>query len=79
MSTWDWLAPLAMLTITKVPEEQGEWAGQVARALLRGVSPAAIPVVINRRWHMYVNKELCDRAGIELPAGLLHNAVEVSL
>ncbi len=77
LSAWDWLAPMATITITKVPEEQGEWAGKVAREILRGTSPSMIPVVINHRWHMYVNTPLLMRAGIELPSGLLVNALEV--
>lgn len=77
LSAWDWLAPLATITITKVPEEQGEWAGKVAREILRGAAPSMIPVVINRRWHRYVNESLLAGAGIELPAGLLVNALGV--
>ena len=77
LSAWDWLAPMATVTITKVPEEQGEWAGKVAREILSGAAPSMIPVVINRRWHMYVNKPLLANAKVELPAGLLVNALEV--
>ena len=77
LSAWDWLATMSTITITKVPEEQGAWAGKVALEILDGTPPSMIPVVVNRRWHMYINKKLLAKAGIKLPSGLLVNALEV--
>lgn len=64
---WEWLSPHAMLTITKKPEEQGEWAGQVTKQILTGVRPYDIPVVSNRQWDLSVNKKLISTANIKLP------------
>lgn len=72
-TAWDWLAPLAMVTITKEPEEQGEWAAQVAiRILIDGVSPDSIPVITNRRWRMIANRQLLAKSGMDIPLQMRH-------
>lgn len=77
-TAWNWLAPLAMITIAKEPEEQGEWAAQVALKIIReGVSPGDIPVVINRRWRMFVNHDLLQRADFSIPLNMQHIAERV--
>ena len=66
-----------MLAVTKVAEEQGEWAAETALAILGGAKPSQIPIVPNRRWNLFVNQALLDRAGVRLPAHLMHTAVKV--
>ncbi len=66
-----WMMPVTMLGMTKVPEEQGEWAGQVALEILDGAAPNSIPVIANRKWDLFLNPELIDAAGIDLPDHLL--------
>jgi len=62
-----WMMPVAMLGFTKIPEEQGEWAGRIALAVLEeGISPADIPIIANRRWDLWINPELLECAGIRL-------------
>lgn len=78
VTVWDWLAPLAMLTVTKIPEEQGEWAAKVTLEILKGTPPDKIPVVVNRRWKMYRNTSLLNYADIKLPIGIAHNAQEIT-
>ena len=62
--------PVTMLGMTKVPEEQGEWAGKVALQILNGAVPNTIPVIANRKWDLFLNPPLIERAGLELPAQL---------
>lgn len=69
-----WLMPVAMIGVLKVPEEQGEWAGLAALAILGGKPPSAIPIVSNRRWDMLVNPRLLNGAGIALPEGYARRA-----
>jgi len=57
--------------MTKVPEEQGEWAGQVALQILGGARPDSIPVIANRKWDLFLNPTLTKAAGLELPGQLL--------
>ncbi len=77
ITNMDWMNRYAVLAITKVAEEQGEWSGQAALEILRGAKPADIPVVVNRRWDLYINPELLEKTSIELPAYLMHKAVKV--
>jgi hypothetical protein len=73
----DWMAPYAMLTMAKIADEQGEWAGKVALLILNGTPPSKIPVVANRRWNMFVNNRLLDKAGIRLSPDILQKAMKV--
>lgn len=67
----------AMLAVTKVAEEQGEWAAESALAILNGENPSHIPIVVNRRWDLFVNPALLDKAHVRLPRHLLQKAVKV--
>ena len=77
LTNYEWMAPLAMLSMTKIAEEQGEWAAQVALSILSGVQPNTIPIVANRRWKIYINPGLAQKAGIKLPQRLLRTAIKV--
>lgn len=70
VTSHEWMMPVTMLGMTKVPEEQGEWAGQVALQILAGVAPDSIPVIANRKWDLFLNPTLIDAAGMVLPAQL---------
>lgn len=72
-----WMMPVAMIGMTKVPEEQGEWAGKVALQILAGTEPADIPIIANRKWDLYLNTALLESAGLELPPGLLDKGKRV--
>jgi ABC-type uncharacterized transport system substrate-binding protein len=71
VTSHDWMMPVTMLGMTKVPAEQGEWAGMVALQILRGTEPTSIPIIANRKWDLYLNTALVDTAGIQMPAQLL--------
>jgi ABC-type uncharacterized transport system substrate-binding protein len=73
----EWMAPYAMLTMAKIADEQGEWAGKVALLILNGTPPSKIPIVANRRWNMFVNTRLLDKPGIQLSTDILQKAVKV--
>ncbi|HOP15305.1 MAG: hypothetical protein KDI22_05285 [Gammaproteobacteria bacterium] len=71
VTSHEWMMPVTMLGMTKVPEEQGEWAGSVALQILDGVAPQSIPVIANRKWDLYLNPGLIDSAALTLPPQLL--------
>lgn len=77
VTNYDWMMPYTMLAKTKIPEEQGEWAGNVALEILGGMDPAAIPIVPNRRWNLFANPALLEKAGIRLGPGFLIGAIKV--
>ncbi|MFM1891488.1 MAG: hypothetical protein RLZ44_565, partial [Pseudomonadota bacterium] len=72
VTSHEWMMPVTMLGMTKVPEEQGEWAAKVAVQILGGAPPDSIPIIANRKWDLYLNHALLQAAGIELPEKLLH-------
>ncbi len=65
-----WMMPVTMLGMTKVAEEQGEWAGKVALQILDGVAADSIPIIANRKWDLYLNTGLIERSQIKLPSQL---------
>jgi ABC-type uncharacterized transport system substrate-binding protein len=77
LTNHEWMMPYAMLGLTKVPEEQGEWAGQTALYILAGANPSSIPIVPNRKWDIWVNPTLLEAAGIRVPKPLLQKAKKV--
>jgi len=76
-STLDFMDRFVVLTVGKVPEEQGEWAGKTALRILAGESPADIPLAINERARLSVNLQMAKAAGIIIPVGLLRAASTV--
>lgn len=76
VTNYDWMIPYTMIALTKLPYEQGNWAAQVALAILDGEKPADIPVVVNRRWDIYTNPTLLGKTTYKLPAYLQQKAIE---
>ncbi len=76
VGTYAWMMPYAAFTITKVPEEQGEWMARVALGILAGLSPADIPIIPNRRWEAWVNAAIVRKHRLDLPHSLLLKAKE---
>jgi len=77
VSTYDFMTPYTMLAMTKLAEEQGEWASSVALHILRGDSPKNIPVVANRDYNLYVNTTILDASPVQLSERLYFNAIKV--
>ncbi len=72
-----WMMPYAMFGLTKVPEEQGEWAAHVALEILSGTKPGDIPIVANRKWDMWANRPLLQVSSIKLPPRLEQKAKRI--
>jgi len=77
LTNHEWMMPYAIIGLTKVPEEQGEWAAHTALSILDGVDPLSIPIVPNRKWDIWVNLLLAETAGLHLPKPLLQKAKRV--
>lgn len=63
-SIYDFMMPYVMLGYTKIAEEQGAWAGKNALEILKGASPASIPVAANKQAKIFINARLAAKAGI---------------
>ncbi len=77
VTNYDWMMPYTMFAMTKIPEEQGEWAAEIAISILNGQRPADIPIVVNRKWNIFANPNLLKSANIKLSPHLLQNATKV--
>ncbi|MCP4410615.1 MAG: hypothetical protein GY807_23325 [Gammaproteobacteria bacterium] len=77
MTNHQWMMPVTLLGFTKIPEEQGEWAGKVALSILHGKNPGEIPIVPNRKWDLWVNEQLLNTVDIELPRTLINKFKKV--
>jgi len=73
-TTHVWLAPYAVLTIAKIPEEQGMWAAETALAILAGKSPSEIPIVKNQQGKLYLNLKLATPIDIVFDYSMIKNA-----
>ena len=75
-----WMMPYSVLGFTKIPEEQGIWAGKTALAIIeQDIKPIDIPVVANRLWDIWINSQLISATGIDLPARLQQKAKFMSV
>lgn len=73
----DFMMKYAVFGLTKVAEEQGQWAARTALRIVRGKSPAEIPVTRNQQTIAYINETLADRIGWQPSRALLRRAREV--
>ena len=74
VTTHEWQMPFSALGVTMIPEEQGEWAGTTAVAILNGTSVGTIPIVTNRKWDTWVNIDLLEASGARVAATFLRSA-----
>lgn len=76
-TTYDWMVPVSMLGLTKVPEEQGIWSTKAALQILDGKSAGSIPVVKNELGGVFLNVKLASTAGVVFKPALLKNATVI--
>jgi ABC-type uncharacterized transport system substrate-binding protein len=77
VTNYKWMMPYTMMAKTKLPIEQGEWAGNVALEILGGMTPSEIPIVPNRHWNLFANLALLKKAGIQLRQDFFISAIKV--
>ena len=73
----DFMMPYAVFGLTKVAQEQGQWAARTALAIMNGQSPAEITVTQNQQTRMYVNQTLAHRINFHLPIDLHSQCIVV--
>ncbi len=69
-----WMRHLTVLTMSKVPQEQGEWAAEAMKRILQGEEPGQISMVTNRRWKSYIQSELLALSGVTLSDAILQRS-----
>ncbi|WP_280155510.1 ABC transporter substrate binding protein [Piscinibacter sp. XHJ-5] len=69
-----YMTPLVLITMGKLPEEQGEYAADTALKILRGARPGNLPLAENKKAVLGLNLALADKLGIVFSPALLKNA-----
>jgi ABC-type uncharacterized transport system substrate-binding protein len=72
-----YMTPSVLITMGKIPEEQGEYAAQVALAVLGGAKPSAFPLVSNKKAALGLNLLIADKLHIVFTPSMLKNASTV--
>jgi hypothetical protein len=70
----NYLSNDSLISLTKLPEEQGEWSAHTALLILNGTSPQDIPMVTNKKGKLYVNLKIAEKLGVNFNSNLLKNA-----
>ena len=73
-SVQPWMAPYVLVTYTKDPYEQGEYAARTALRILDGESPGDIPLATNDGGRVLINRELARNLGLSIPQDILARA-----
>ncbi len=73
-ATQKWMMDYATIGYTKVPEEQGEWAGLAAVEILKGVPIQYLSVVPNQEFTFWKNESLIQELDSPLSESLLKQA-----
>lgn len=61
LTTNPWMSQLSHITMGKVAEEQGAWAGQKALAILQGADIGSIAMTTNKQWKLTINESLLKK------------------
>jgi ABC-type uncharacterized transport system substrate-binding protein len=73
-----YLIDYALITYSKIGEEQGEYAAKTALEILAGQSPQNIPVVENKKASIYLNMKLAKKMAVKFPLEIVENAHLIS-
>jgi ABC-type uncharacterized transport system substrate-binding protein len=71
----EFMMPYAVVGVTKIQEEQGEWAGKTALRILDGAEVRSIPVTSNSRIRIWWNPSLAEKIGFEPGEPFLNQAM----
>ncbi|WP_163338967.1 ABC transporter substrate-binding protein [Desulfopila sp. IMCC35008] len=74
----EFMQSVAMVTLSTIPEEQGQWAAEQALNILGGVAPIDIPIVQNRKAKRILNMRIAKLLDITFPLDILESSHLVS-
>jgi len=70
----DFMMPYAVFGLTQVSKEQGMWAAETAKRILKGTNPADIPVSKNTMFKVWINSRLAEKIHFIPDEDLLNKA-----
>jgi len=69
---------ISLVTLSTIPQEQGEWSAPTALRILDGTPPEDIPMVRNEKGKLYLNMEIAKQLNLKFPIEILERAHLVS-
>lgn len=72
-----WMTPYAVIAYAREGAEQGRLAAQMAEQILRGATPAELPITHNREDTLWVNARLAPLSKFKLPPAFFDAAAKV--
>ena len=76
-TSYDFMAPYALLDFAKAAEEQGGWSAEAALKILSGASPESIAVGQNKEGKLILNARIAQKLGLDIPYTLIEAANQV--
>lgn len=73
-SVLDFVAPYALISYTKIAEEQSEWSVRTVFQIFDGSSVSSIPVTQNKLAKVYINAKIAKKLGAVFDIGLMKQA-----
>lgn len=73
-TTNPWIMQSSLMGLTKIPNEQGEWAAEAALDILSGISVSEIGLVQNKRGELILNLNIAEELGIIFEPEEIRNA-----
>ena len=73
-----WMMFYSLIGFTKIPAEQGAWAGKIVKEILNGASPKDIPITSNRKFSVFINPSLKKIIPVDIPKDLEMTAEYIS-
>jgi len=70
----DFMMPYAVFGLTQVSKEQGMWAAETAKRILRGANPTDIPIAENQMSTVWINTRLAEKINFVPDEALLSKA-----
>ena len=70
----DFMMTYAVLGVTQVSKEQGVWAAETAKKILKGTKPSDIPISMNHMTKVWINTGLAKKINYIPDKALLSNA-----
>ncbi len=74
----DHMMPYSIFGMTQVSREQGTWAAETAKKILRGTPPSEIPVSKNQMVSIWYNPKLAEKVGFQPDPSLMGRASIIS-
>ncbi len=70
----EFMMPYSVFGLTQLSEEQGMRAAEQAKSILKGTSPADIPITQNMMSKVWINSRLAEKIGFQPDKAVLEKA-----